>query len=226
MFWRRKTPLPPVVEAYLEGTPKRIPGKTPINELLFIVLDCETTGFNATQDRILSLAISELRSGRLHIARSAAWLFRQDHTVTEAVTVHGILPSDTAFFGQPEPDVLLELLPRLQGAVIVGHHIGFDLAMLNAAMKRHFKKPLRNHVLDTARFAMDAVEAFARTGYPGQREPTLDEVCAQCGITPLDRHTAEGDTFTTATLFLAMCARRQRQLGRPLCASDLPLSTG
>ena len=141
MFWRRKTPLPPIVEAYLEGTPKRIPGKTPINELLFIVLDCETTGFNATQDRILSLAISELRSGRLHVARSAAWLFRQDHTVTEAVTVHGILPSDTAFFGQPEPDVLLELVPRLQGAVIVGHHIGFDLAMLNAAMKRHFKKP-------------------------------------------------------------------------------------
>jgi len=226
MFWRRQLPLPPNVEAYLKGTPKSIPGKTPINDLLFIVLDCETTGFNSATDRVLSLAIAELRSGRLHIARSAAWLIRQDRPATQAVAVHGILPSDTAFFGQPESEVLLELLPRLQGAVIVGHHIGFDLAMLNAAMKRHFKKPLRNPVLDTARFAMDSIEAFARTGYPGQREPTLDEVCAQCGITPLDRHTAEGDTFTTATLFLAMCARRQRQLGHPLRAGDLPLSRG
>jgi DNA polymerase-3 subunit epsilon len=95
--------------------------------------------------------------------------------------------------------------------------------MLNAALKRHFHISLRNPVLDTARLAMSAVEAFARTGYPGQREPTLDEVCVQCGISPLDRHTAEGDTFTTATLFLALCARRQRQLGRPLRANDLPL---
>lgn len=222
MFWRRKAPLPPIVKAYLDGTPRRIPGKTLLADLRFIVLDCETTGFNSTQDRMLSLAIAELQSGRLHIARSASWLFRQDRPVTEAVTVHGILPSDTAF-GQAEPEVLLELLPRLQDAVIVGHHIGFDVAMLNAAMKRHFHTSLRNQVLDTARFARSAVEAFARTGYPGQREPTLDELCAQCGLPPVDRHTAEGDTFTTATVFLAMCARRQRQLGRPLRAGDLPL---
>lgn len=222
MFWRRKIPLPPIVEAYVEATPRRFPSKTPLNDLLFIALDCETTGFNSAQDRILSLAIAELRSGRLHIARSASWLFRQNQPVTEAVTVHGILPSDTAL-GQSEYDILLELLPRLHGAIIVGHHIGFDIAMLNAAMKRHFHTTLQNQILDTARFAMSAVEAFARTGYPGQREPTLDEVCAQCGITPIDRHTAEGDTFTTATLFLAMCARRQRQLNRPLRAADLPL---
>jgi DNA polymerase-3 subunit epsilon len=225
MLWWRKTPLPAIVEAYRSGTPRRIPGKTPVADLLFVVLDCETTGFNSANDRILSLAIAELRAGRLQIARSAAWLFRQDRPVTDAVAVHGILPADTAH-GEPEKDILLELLPRLQGAVIVGHHIGFDVAMLNAALKRHFQTSLCNQLLDTARFAMDAVEAFARTGYPGQREPTLDEVCAQCGIAPTDRHTAEGDTFTTATLFLAMCARRQRQLAHPLRAGDLPLGPG
>jgi len=225
MLWWRKTPLPAIVEAYRDGTPRRISGKTPVADLLFVVLDCETSGFNSDSDRILSLAIAELRAGRLHIARSTSWLFRQDRPVTEAVAVHGILPADTAN-GEAEKDILLELLPRLQGAVIVGHHIGFDVAMLNAALKRHFQTSLCNQLLDTARFAMDAVEAFARTGYPGQREPTLDEVCAQCGIAPTDRHTAEGDTFTTATLFLAMCARRQRQLARPLRAGDLPLGPG
>lgn len=224
MLWFRKTPPSPIIQAYIDATPKRIPGKAPLNELVFIALDCETTGFSSQNDRMLSLAIAELQGGRLHIARSATWLFRQDRPVTQAVSVHGILPSDTVF-GQPEPEILLELLPRLHNAIIVGHHIGFDVAMLNAAMKRHFKTTLRNQILDTARFAMQAVEAFARTGYPGQREPTLDEVCAQCDITPTDRHTADGDTFTTATLFLAMCARRQRQLGRPLRASDLPLAS-
>ena len=224
MLWWRKTPLPEVVETYREGTSRHAPAKTPIAELLFIVLDCETTGFDTANDRILSLAINELRGGRLHIARSAAWLFRQARPVNDTVAVHGILPFDTAH-GEQEKDILRELLPRLQGAVIVGHHIGFDIAMLNAAMKRHFRTSLCNPILDTARFAMSAVEAFARTGYPGQREPTLDEVCAQCGIAPTDRHTAEGDSFTTATLFLALCARRQRQLASLLRASDLPLSS-
>ena len=222
MFWWHKTPLPPIIQAYVDATPKRVPAKTPLSDLLFIALDCETTGFNTAQDRILSLAIAELRCGRLHIARSRNWIFQQDRPVTEAVTVHGILPSDT-MLGQSERDILLELLPRLHSAIIVGHHIGFDVGMLNAALKRHFQTTLRNQVLDTARFAMSAVEAFARTDYPGQREPSLDEVCAQCGITPVERHTAEGDAFTTATLFLAMCARRQRQLSRPLRAGDLPL---
>lgn len=224
MLWFRKTSAHPVVQAYVDATPRRVPAKTPLNELLFVALDCETTGFDYQQDRMLSLAIAGLRGGRLHIASATSWLFRQNRPATQAVSVHGILPSDTAF-GQPEPDVLLELLPRLHGAVIVGHHIAFDVTMINAALKRHFKTTLRNQVLDTARFAMHAVEAFARTGYPGQREPTLDEVCAQCGIAPTDRHTADGDTFTTAQLFLAMCARLQRQLGRPLRASDLPLAS-
>jgi DNA polymerase-3 subunit epsilon len=222
MFWFRKKPLHPVVAACRESNARRIPGKTPLSDLKFVVLDCETTGFNSTQDRILTLAITEVKAGRLRVSSSASWIFRQERPVTDAVSVHGILPSDTAF-GQAEPEVLLELLPRLNDAVIVGHHIGFDLAMINAALRRHYHATLANHVVDTARFAMRAVEAFAPTGYPGQKEPTLDEVCAQCGIVPADRHTAEGDTFTTATLFLSLCARRQRQLGRPLKAADLPL---
>lgn len=223
MFWFARNPLPPPVAEYREHTPRSIPSKTPLADLSFVVLDCETTGFNSTRDRILSLALVELRAGRLLVSRAASWLFRQERPASAAVSVHGILPSDT-ISGQPESEVLLELLPRLTNSIIVGHHIGFDAAMLNAALRRHFRSSLVNPLVDTARFAMSAVEAFAPTGYPGQREPTLDEVCAQCGITPTDRHTAEGDAFTTATLFLCLCARRQRQLNRPLRASDLPLS--
>lgn len=223
MLWWRKHPLPALVETYRRGTPRSVSAKTMIAEITFVALDCETSGFDAASDRILSLATAEIRNGRLLVARAGAWMVQQERrALTPATSVHGILPSDTAA-GEPEKNVLLELLPRIEGAVIVGHHIGFDVMMLNAAMRRHFHTELRNPVLDTAAFAMDAVEAFARTAYPGQREPGLEEVCAQCGIPMVERHTADGDTFTTATLFLTLCARRQRQLGRPLKAGDLPL---
>ncbi len=226
MFWQKKTHSNPVVAAYLAATERTVPDKTPVSDLTFAVLDSETTGFNLTKDRMLSLALVEVRAGRVQIDRSAAWLiYQQDLSKSAAVAVHGIMPSETAG-GQLEEEVVLELLPRLQGAVIVGHHVGFDVGMLNAALHRHYKTALRNPLLDTAMLAMLAIEAFAKTGYEGQRVPDLDELSAQCGIPPMERHTAEGDAFTTSMLLLAMFVKLQRRLDRPLVAGDLRLMRG
>jgi DNA polymerase-3 subunit epsilon len=222
-FFARR-PTDPLVAGYLEKTSPRAPAKTPLSEMLFLALDAETTGFDVAKDRMLSLALVEIGGGRVQVSSSSAWLIYQPKpALTSSVSVHGILPAETAS-GRPEIEVMRELLPRLQGAVIVGHHVAFDAAMLNAAFERHFEQGLVNPLLDTAKLAMRAVDAFAKTGYPGQRAPTLDEVCAQCDLPPMERHTAEGDAFTTATLFLILCARLQRQLGRPLRAGDLPLA--
>jgi DNA polymerase-3 subunit epsilon len=71
--------------------------------------------------------------------------------------------------------------------------------------------------------AQRTVEAFGVTAYPGQRPPSLDEVCEHLGLPTVERHTAAGDAFTTAELFLVLCARMQRLRGRPLVVDDLPL---
>ena len=221
-FWKRP-PANPAVAAYIAETSRRIPKKTPLTEIRFVVLDTETTGFDIHRDRLLSLATIEITDAKIRVAQSAAWtIYQPAPAVNKATAIHGILPSQTAA-GQPEPEVLLEFLARIHGAILVGHHVGFDIAMLNIALQRHFKTTLRNPCLNTAAFAMSAIEAFAKTAYAGQREPTLDEVCAQCAIAPLDRHTAEGDAFTTAQIFLSMCALRRRRLARPLTTADLPL---
>jgi DNA polymerase-3 subunit epsilon len=223
-FFARKK-QEPFIEAYVESTPKTVADKTPIADMRFIALDAETTGFDIAKDRMLSLALIEVRSGRLQMASSVKWLIYQPAAaMTSAVSVHGILPAETAT-GRQEADVVRDLLPLLHGAVLVGHHVAFDAAMITAALKRNYRVSLRNPILDTANLAMVAVDAFAKTGYPGQRAPSLDEVCAQCGITPVERHTAEGDAFTTAMLFLTLCARLQRNIGRTLKASDLPIAT-
>lgn len=219
----RRRPRPDFVSAYEAATPRRIPGKTPLADLAFAVLDCETTGFDPLRDRILSVAQIPIRAARIEIARGTSWLvFRPDATLNDAVRVHGILPSQSAA-GEPEPAVLAEFLPTVAGTILVGHHVGFDLDMLDHALQRHHRVRLRNPSVDTALLAMRALEAFARTAYPGQHPPTLEEVCAQCGLPPVARHTAAGDAFTTAEIFLVLCARLQRRLGRPLRAADLPL---
>lgn len=222
MSWFSKHTLSPEAEAYLEATPKKPGRKVPFSELRFVVIDAETTGFDVKKDRILSLAAVPLRGREINIADVRAWMvFQTVSKVNAAAQVHCILPSDTRM-GVPESTAMEELLPLLQGAVVVGHHIPFDAALIDHALRRRFGVGLRNPLVDTAELAMHTIDAFARTGYANQRPPTLDEVCSHLEIMTMERHTAAGDAFTTAELFLLLCARRSQQLKRPLTAGDLP----
>lgn len=211
----------PVVRAYVEGTPRCYSRKTLLDDLRFVVLDTETSGFRVGKDVLLSLGTLTVTGRDLHLDSLREWLIYQPEAqITEAVNIHGILPSETAG-GRPEREVLEELLPLITGAVLVGHHVGFDIAMLNAALHKHFHVRLRNPLLDTGIMAMDSLEAFARTGYANQRPPSLDELCAHCAIQAVERHRASGDAFTTAELFLFMYARLRKNLGRLVRVSDL-----
>lgn len=223
MSWFARKTLSPQAEAYVEATPKKYGRKTDIEELRFVVIDAETTGFDVKKDRILSLAAVPLRAREISIADVQSWLvFQQASGVNDAARIHCILPSDTRM-GVPEPLAMEELLPLLHGCVVVGHHINFDAALIDHALRRRFGVGLQNPLIDTADLAMRTIDAFARTGYANQRPPTLDEVCSHLEIMTMERHTAAGDAFTTAELFLLLCARRRQQLKRSLTVGDLPL---
>ena len=147
MWFRRK--YPPQFEAYRLQTP--VSKKMPEHSVRWAVLDLETTGFNLHKDRILSIAVTIVENGQFHMQSLKSWFVYQDlKEVNEATKIHGILPSQTKE-GTPEKQVLEQLIPLLAGAVIVGHHVVFDAAMLKVALERHFSVPLRNQLLDTAR---------------------------------------------------------------------------
>ena len=224
MSWFSRPKLPPVAEAYRSSTPKKFSAKQRLDELEIVVLDAETTGFHVQRDTILSLAAVTIRSGQLLVNTARSWMvFQPNAMINEAAQVHGILPSDTRS-GIPQTEVLDEFLPMLNGALVVGHHIQFDANMLNVALQRRFGIGLLNPLVDTAALSMKTIDAFAKTGYANQRPPTLDEVCTHAGIALTDRHTAVGDAFTTAELFLLLCARLRTRLKRPLVMGDLPLT--
>ncbi len=219
--WLRRTAWPDFVVDYHEGTPRRIDRRTPWSALRFIVLDAETTGFKPEVDRLLSIGLVPIRSGRILIEERRAWLVQQaDAPNNEAVKIHGISP-DASAHGRPEAEVLQELLAVLTGHILVGHHIGFDASMINAALQRHCGARLRNPLLDTAAIASRRLDAFHKTGYANQRPPGLDELCTHAGLPVIGRHTASGDAFTTAQLFLWLCGRMRVRLARQLTAADL-----
>ncbi len=205
-------PQLPLIQSYIAAAKNKLSGKTPVKEMRFVVLDTETSGFNVGINRILSIAFFEIVDGQIDMSRSRNWIvFQPGITPTAATAIHGILPSETQT-GTEEKKVIGELIPLLTGAVVVGHHIHFDAAMLNEAMMRHFKTKFRNQIVDTASMAMVELIPFHRTGYANQRPPSLDEVCSQLDIPVVARHTAEGDAFLTAQVFLFLCGKIRRRL--------------
>lgn len=219
MLLRRK--YPPQFEAYKLRTP--VKKKEPEKSVRWAILDLETTGFNLRKDRILSIAVTIVENGQFQMQSFKSWFVYQElKEVNEATKIHGILPSQTKA-GIPEKQMLEILIPLLAGTVIVGHHISFDVAMLNIALERHFSISLRNQILDTAHFASNELEAFRKTGYANQRPPSMEEVCAQLNIPLAERHTADGDVFTTAQIFLILRGRLISRLRRLLLLRDFPL---
>ncbi len=213
---------PDFVKHYLEHTKRSLVRKKPINEIRLIALDTECSGFEVGRDRLLSVGIIEIDLGSIQLDTSYEWLVYQPNIVANKATeIHGILPSDT-LKGIPEREMLAELLPQIAGALIVGHQTWFDALMLNDALMRNFGIRFCNPTIDVGPMAMSELHPFRKTGYINQRPPSLEDLCAHFGLPQHDRHTAEGDAYIAAELFLLMCGHIRRRKGQ-ITRKDIPI---
>lgn len=130
----------------------------------------------------------------------------------ESIAVHGILPVVKEGYAT-EIQSLESLLFFLKNKIIVGHHIGFDIAMLNQTLNRHQLGKLKNMVLDTGQLARRLAPSTEIHKYDAFG---LDQLCKQYNIPMNDRHTALGDAFLTAMLFLKLLYRLEKRGVRDL----------
>jgi DNA polymerase-3 subunit epsilon len=209
---------PSFVQQYRESFGATWSDDTPIERVRFVALDSETTGLNPRTDRLITLGAVAVQGGEIVLDDSFGALLRIARN-TSAVLVHGVT-RDESRNGIDEPEALERFLGYLRDGVIVGHHIGHDIATLNAAYERHWGCALVNRSLDT----MDLTLHLERSGAFGDRAAirqfTLDALCELFGVIPFDRHTAAGDAFITAQVFLRLLRLAPRygrdRLG-PLC---------
>jgi DNA polymerase-3 subunit epsilon len=174
------------------------------NELVFVVLDTETTGFSFEEDRILSIGAVKVKKDIISVQEVFNVYLQQEKFNKESVPVHGLLKD-----GQREcvsEIVALEQFLKYAGnSVIVAHHAGFDMGMLNSALQRNGLPKLKNTVLDTGiLYRKTLIKSYLiqpKTNY------TLDELAEKYSISKKDRHTALGDAYITAIAFLKIISR-------------------
>jgi DNA polymerase III alpha subunit (gram-positive type) len=112
-----------------------------------------------------------------------------------STAIHGI--TDEAVRGAPALDrVLPEAAEVIGDAVVVGHNVGFDLAVLARARRARRLARLRHRALDTRRLAAAL--------HPEWRDFSLEQLARRLGVAVVARHTAEGDAVTAGRIFVAL----------------------
>jgi len=201
-----------------------LPAKKKTDALLIdtsvVVIDAETTGLDLKKDRLLSLGGLRVQGNSIQLNHHfEAYLpTPADLQDLSAVPIHGILPNSNRYTYTEENKLLSDFLTFVGDRIIVGHHIGFDVEILNRALERQGGGKLQNQVLDTAKLA----ERLHPVGYWTPRDQfSLDKLARRYRIPLSDRHTALGDAYITAVLWLKLTARLQEKVKRELVLDDL-----
>jgi DNA polymerase-3 subunit epsilon/CBS domain-containing protein len=171
---------------------------TPLIALDAVVIDTETTGLDPSRAWAVELAGVKIAGGRLSDG-SFRRLIKPGEPIPSASTrIHGL--DDDAVAEAPDfAAIWPEFCAYTGDAIVIGHAVGFDLAVMRRECERAGLPWKRPRCLDTRLLAEIAEPNLA--GY------TLESLAAWLDVEITDRHSARGDALACARVFLALLPR-------------------
>lgn len=186
----------------------------------FVCIDCETTGLDACEDRIIEVAAVCFDGSTIY--ESMESLVNPGCIIPEtSIAIHHItqeMVSDKPAIEQ----VLPGLLKLVGDHIIIGHGIGFDVDILAIAAERH-SIPCRlrnNRLLDTLRMARL---------YGDCPVNSLEQLRKHFNIPQEGAHRAMSDVIVNVEVFKYLAKRYRtteqlfEALSRPIMMSTMPL---
>jgi DNA polymerase III subunit epsilon len=165
----------------------------------FVVLSTETTGLSLEKDVILSLGAFSVVDKNILIGDSfetviAQYKFFHDNGISNEFTI------ETKMKKMAEVDAIQALVEFIGNSVLVGHHIDFDVEMINAALERLGCGRLKNEALDIDVMHRKLLDI-------NNKQFSLEELCDIYKIPKSDRNSSSEDAYKIALLFLKLKSR-------------------
>lgn len=191
-----------------------------INREQFICIDCETTGLDPKQDRIIEVAAMRFTLSET-IDHYESLIDPQCAIPAESIAIHHITSEMVA--GKPTMAAILpHLLQFIGKSIIVGHGVGFDIEVIALAAERAgIPCELRyNPYLDTLRMARL---------YGDSPTNSLEQLRRHFNIEAEGAHRAMSDVIVNVEVFkyLAMRYKSTEQmfdaLSKPILLKNMPL---
>ncbi|NBC16851.1 MAG: DEDD exonuclease domain-containing protein [Bacteroidetes bacterium] len=176
----------------MNGVGVAFQGDAPLTQVPFVVVDTETTGTKAGEDRLIEVAAVRVVEGE--VVDRFAQLINPERSVPRRITQLTGISTGMVFDQPPAAEVLPAFLDFLGDGVFVAHNLSFDLRFLNAELDLADLREIDNAALCTLR--------LARRLLPNLRSKGLSGLAKHYGIQIDARHRAFGDAQATAKVLL------------------------
>ncbi|MDR7211550.1 3'-5' exonuclease [Flavobacterium piscis] len=162
----------------------------------FVVISTETSGLNPDKDVILSIGSFAILDNSIIIQDSfEAVLLQYKYFQENGLSNEFIIESKMEKL--EEADAFQALIDYIGNAVLVGHHINFDIEMINAGLERLDCGRLKNEALD-----IDVM--YRKLHDINDKQFSLDDLCEIYKISKSDRHSSSEDAYRIGLLFLKL----------------------
>ena len=164
-----------------------------LDEVEFVIIDTETTGLRPGSHRVIEVAGVRIRGGE--VLGSYSSLLNPGVRVPPFIAQFTGITSDMLIPAPASHEALPDFLSFIEGAVVVGHNVGFDIGFLSYEAQ-----------LLGQSFPIDGLDTIplARRFVPGLKRFKLDHVAERLKIPTAQRHRALGDAKVTAAIFIKL----------------------
>ena len=185
---------------------------TPLGSVAGVAFDTETTGLDARSARLLQIGAVKLSGSAIEPGARFERLINPGVPIPKSASaIHGIADADVAG-APPFKTVIADLEAFLGSAVLIGHTLSYDMAILKReyALAGAVWRPPR--LLDIRLLAEIAVPTLAQFD--------LDRICEWLGVEIEGRHTAMGDALAAAHAFVALIPHLRQRGIRTLAEAE------
>ncbi len=191
-----------------------------LSEEIFVCVDCETTGLDTKEDVIIEVGAVRFTLGNV-LDRFESLIDPERPIPEESTKIHNI--TDTMVAGKPKiAEVLPGILAFLKEGTIIGHGIGFDIAMLAESAKRASIPCDLNErpTIDTLRLARLYGESPSNS---------LENLRKHFNIPPESAHRAMDDAYINSEVFMHLVRpfttlkEVYQALSKPIRLKTMPL---
>lgn len=191
-----------------------------IHQDIFVCIDCESTGLDPEKDRIIEIAVARFTFDQI-LQQFESLIDPECDIPQVSQEIHKI--SKEMLEGKPKiAQVLPDLLKMINGHILIGHGIGFDIALIAAEAKRgQIPTTIQNQrYLDTLRMARLYGESPVNS---------LERLRQHFNIEPEGAHRAMSDVTVNIEVFKYLAKPYQtteqlfKTLEKPIKLKTMPL---
>jgi DNA polymerase-3 subunit epsilon len=165
----------------------------------YVVISTETTGLNPHKDVILSIGAFAVVDDSIFIGDSFETILLQyKYLHDNKLSNEFIIESKMNKLG--ETDAIKSLIEFIGNSVLVGHHVDFDVEMINIALEKLECGRLKNEALD-----IDMMHR--KLNDITDKQFSLNQLSEIYKIPHSERNSSTEDAYKTALLFLKLKSR-------------------